>query len=66
MWLSRLRLIQVKTDKSGPYGHFGPGARKELLDLAAQTGGQAELWHWPAHKKLRVYLPDEWPGGMIS
>jgi hypothetical protein len=60
-FLTTLRLIQVKTDKAGPFAHFRPADRKELLALAAQTGGSAELWHWPANKPCRIYLPDEWP-----
>jgi len=56
-----LRLVQVKSDRSGPYAHFGPRERRELASLAKQTGGTAELWHWPPHKPCRVYLESEWP-----
>ncbi len=56
-----LRLIQVKTDKRGPFANFGPAERAELSALAAQTGGIAELWHWPSRGKLQVYLEDSWP-----
>lgn len=58
---TRLRLIQVKTDKAGPYAHFGPAERKELSSLAKQTGGTAELWWWPARKKNTILLESDWP-----
>jgi hypothetical protein len=58
---TRLLLIQVKTDKAGPYGHFGPADRKELLSLAAQTGGIPELCWWPANGKQQWIPADEWP-----
>ena len=56
-----LRLIQVKTDKRGPYGNFGPADRKELSALAAQTGGVAELWWWPANGKCQILHENQWP-----
>lgn len=59
--LSLLRLIQVKTDKRSAFANFGPKARQELSALAAQTGGQAELWHWPANKPCRIYYESDWP-----
>jgi Holliday junction resolvase len=56
-----LRLIQVKTDRSGPYANFRPAERRELLALAKQTGGQAELHWWPARGKRRILLESDWP-----
>ncbi len=56
-----LRLIQVKTDKAGPFANFRPKDRAELSALAAQTGGVAELHWWPAHKRCKVYLESDWP-----
>ncbi len=56
-----LRLIQVKTDKAGPFANFRPKDRVELSALAAQTGGVAELWWHPPRGKCRVYLESEWP-----
>ncbi len=61
--LTKLRLIQVKTDKAGPFANFRPKDRAELSALAAQTGGVAELWHHPAHGKCRIWLESEWPDG---
>ncbi len=58
---TRLRLIQVKTDKSSPWANFRPKERRELSALAAQTGGIAELWHWPARGKCRIFYENEWP-----
>ncbi len=56
-----LRLIQVKTDKAGPWANFRPKDRAELSALAAQTGGVAELWWWPPRGKCRILLESEWP-----
>lgn len=58
---THLRLIQVKTDKRGPFANFGPKARQELSALAAQTGGIAELWWHPANKPCKIYTEDDWP-----
>ncbi len=60
---SCLRLIQVKTDKAGPWANFRPKDRAELSALAAQTGGIAELWHWPPRGKCRIILEEDWPDG---
>jgi Holliday junction resolvase len=56
-----LRLIQVKGSAKGPFEHFGPKDRQALLDLAAQTGGSAELWWWPPRKPLQILHPSDWP-----
>ncbi len=59
--LSHARVIQVKTDKASPWANFRPKERRELSALAAQTGGIAELWHWPARGKCRICFENEWP-----
>ncbi len=56
-----LRLIQVKTDKAGPWANFRPKDRAELSALAAQTGGVAELWWWPPRDECRILREDSWP-----
>ena len=56
-----LRLVQVKSDKATPYGHFGPADRQALLNLAKRTGGTAELAWWPAHGPLTWIPASEWP-----
>jgi Holliday junction resolvase len=64
LWAARnrlLRLIQVKTDKAGPYAHFIPAERQKLASLAAQTGGVAELCWWPARKDPVWLLESDWP-----
>lgn len=61
-----LRLIQVKTDKRGPFANFGPKDRGELSALAAQTGGTAELAHWPPRGELRWYAESEWPALKVA
>lgn len=63
---TRLRLIQVKTDKRGPYGNFGPKEREELIALGDQTGGTPELWWWPANKPCTVIYEHEWPRAKVA
>ncbi len=58
---TELRLIQVKTDKAGPWQNFRPTDRAELSALAVQTGGLAELWWWPSRGKCRILREEEWP-----
>lgn len=59
--ITELRLIQVKTDKRGPFCHFGPKDREALIALADKTGGKPELWWWPANKPCQVIFENEWP-----
>ena len=61
VFTTRLRLIQVKSDKRGPYNNFSPAERKELASLAAQTGGTAELCWWPARRDPKWIKAEEWP-----
>jgi hypothetical protein len=56
-----LRLVQVKGNTGSPWKTFQPKDRAELSSLAAQTGGTAELVHWPPHGKPRWYSEHEWP-----
>jgi len=56
-----LRLIQVKGNTGSPYKNFSPAERSELSALAKQTGGVAELWHWPPRKPLEIHLEPDWP-----
>ena len=60
-YLTTLRLIQVKGNTGSPYKNFSPSERLELSSLAKQTGGTAELWHWPPRGELKVYLEPAWP-----
>lgn len=72
LWLARkdvrgrvaypeLRLVQVKANTGSPYKNFPPSERAELRALAEQTGGTAELCHWPPHGKQRWISQDAWP-----
>lgn len=63
---TKLRLIQVKTDKRNPYDHFGPKEREALIALGDQTGGTPELFWWPANKPLRVIPESEWPRPKVT
>lgn len=55
------RLIEVKSTAQGPYEHFGPKDRADLLAAAKKTGFRAELAYWPSRGKLRFIQSDEWP-----
>jgi Holliday junction resolvase len=57
-----LRFVQVKSDAAGPFAHFGPAARAELLEVAGKAGAVPELAWWPPRGKLRFYTYEEWPG----
>ena len=56
-------LIQVKSSAQGPFEHFGPVARAELLEEALRAGGQAILCHWPSGGDRRFIHSDLWPEG---
>jgi hypothetical protein len=59
--LPEVRFIEVKSTAAGPYSHFGPADRKELLAAANLAGATAELCWWPPRKKP-VFVPSsEWP-----
>ncbi len=56
------RLLQLKTDRAGPFAHFGPAARRELLDEARRAGARPELVWWPPDRKGPRYLHEkDWP-----
>ena len=57
----RVRLIECKSTKAGPYHSFGPADREELRSVADRAGGVAELAYWPPWGKLRFIPADEWP-----
>jgi hypothetical protein len=58
-------LIQVKTDKRGPFANFGPASRAELLAAAEACGEgvRAVLLHWPPNESPKWLYADEgeWP-----
>jgi Holliday junction resolvase len=54
-------LVQVKSDKRGPFEHFGPKDRAELLAAAEKAGGLPVLAWWPARGQLRWFDHTEWP-----
>lgn len=54
-------LVEVKTDVRGPFAHFGPVHRAELLAAAVKSGLRPMLCWWPARTQPRWYPPEEWP-----
>jgi Holliday junction resolvase len=58
----RPRYWQVKTDKAGPYAHFGPGERRQLLAEATVAGADCFLVWWPPDRQgPRIIPPESWP-----
>ncbi len=55
------RLIEVKSTAQGPYEHFGPKDRADLLFAAQVAGAVAELAWWPPRGSLRFIPSSEWP-----
>jgi Holliday junction resolvase len=53
---------QIKTDRAGPYAHFGPAERRALLDEAEKAGATARLIWWPPDRQgPRIIHPHCWP-----
>ena len=55
-------LVEVKSDVAGPFAHFGPKDRHDLLFAAAVAGADCTLAWWPPRGKLVWLTPDQWPG----
>lgn len=58
---SEVLLIEVKSDIAGPFAHFGPAARAELISAALKTGARPTLVWWPPYKQPRFIELSEWP-----
>lgn len=55
-------LIQVKSTAAGPYEHFGPVDREELMKEARKAGAAAVLAWWPPHQKVPKWIDSaDWP-----
>jgi Holliday junction resolvase len=54
-------LVEVKSDVAGPFAHFGPDARAELIAAAVKSGARPVLAYWPPRQKLRWIAVSEWP-----
>lgn len=56
------RVIQVKSDRRGPFAHFGPADRVELTQTATRAGAQAWLlWIPPDRGGPRWISESDWP-----
>ena len=58
---SRPRLVEVKSSAQGPYEHFGPSERANLIWAAELAGAEAWLVWWPPRGKPKWIASDEWP-----
>lgn len=54
-------LVEVKTDARGPFAHFGPAHRAELLAAARLSGARPMLCWWPARKQPKWIIQEHWP-----
>ena len=54
-------LVQVKTDVAGPYAHFGPSDRKELLQACRKAGARGLLLWWPPRGPKSYIFEEGWP-----
>ena len=59
-WQTKIRVFEVKST-IGPWDHFGPKDRAEILDVARRTGASAYLAYWPKHGKLQFIHSSSWP-----
>jgi Holliday junction resolvase len=55
------KLVEVKSDVAGPFAHFGPAARAELIAAAVKSGATPLLCHWPPRKQPRFIPVSDWP-----
>jgi Holliday junction resolvase len=54
-------LVECKSDVAGPFAHFGPAARAELIAAAVKSGATPTLVWWPPRKQPRFIPVSEWP-----
>jgi Holliday junction resolvase len=54
-------LVEVKSTAQGPYEHFGPAERAQLVAAARKAGAAAVLCWWPKRRQP-VWIPEaSWP-----
>jgi len=58
-------LVEVKSDVRGPYEHFGPKDRADILFAAELAGAEAVLCWWPPRGQPRWLPSSEWPAGPV-
>lgn len=54
-------LVEVKSDVRGPFAHFGPDARAELIAAAVKSGARPVLCYWPPRKQPQWIAVHDWP-----
>jgi hypothetical protein len=58
----RPHLVQVKATAGGPFAHFGPSERAELLHVAKAAGAVAMLAWWKPYARQHEWLDESvWP-----
>jgi hypothetical protein len=60
--LKRPLLVQVKSTAGGPFEHFAPRDRRDLLVEARRARADALLCWWPPGVGVPVFFaPEQWP-----
>jgi Holliday junction resolvase len=54
-------LVECKSDVAGPFAHFGPAARAELIAAAVKSGATPLLCYWPPRKDPVWLGVSKWP-----
>jgi hypothetical protein len=62
----RPMLIQVKSTAGGPFEHFRPADRDDLMHEAIMAGADAVLAFWPPRGRLTWYASDQWPRPRVA
>lgn len=57
----RRLLVEVKSTARGPWEHFGPFDRRDLIFAADLAGAEAWLCWWPPRAKPKWLPVSEWP-----
>jgi Holliday junction resolvase len=55
------RMIECKSTARGPFAHFGPADRDELISAAAKAGAIPWLVWWPPRRKPVWLHVSDWP-----
>ena len=61
----RPRAVEVKST-IGPYDHFGPADRADMLAWCERAGASAWLAWWPKGGRLRWIPSSEWPRARVA
>lgn len=58
--------VEVKSTAGGPFEHFRPKDRAELLEAARQCGATPLLCWWPPRKQPEWFGAKDWPAAKVA